>query len=102
VRCARHQERADWDVAAGKRLRNRDEVRLEPPVLECEELPRSAEAGLDLVDAEKRPVSPTELLRALEIAARWERAALPLDRLDDEDGDVLGAQRGLERLEIAE
>ena len=44
VHGARHEQRADGDVAAGQRLRDRHEVRLELPVLEREQLPGAAEA----------------------------------------------------------
>ena len=93
---------ADRDVAAGERLRDGDEIRLEPPVLEREHAPRPAEAGLHLVDGEERPVAAAELLRALEVAGRRQVDAFPLDRLDEEDGDVLALQLLLERGEIAE
>ena len=102
VHRARHQQRADRHVAARERLRDRHEIRLEPPVLEREHLPGPAEAGLHLVDAEERAVAAAELLRALEVARRRQVHALALDRLDEEDGDVLAAQLLLERVEVAE
>ena len=102
VHVPRHQQRADGDVAARERLRDGDEVRLEPPVLEGEQLPRAAEAGLHLVDGEERPVAAAELLRAFEIAGRRQVDALALDRLDEEERDVLAAQLALERIEVAE
>src|SRR5581483_6510075 len=77
-------------------------VRLEAPVLEREHRPGAAEAGHDLVDAEERAVLPAERLRALEVAVRREVDPLALDRLDDEDGDVLALQLILERDEVAE
>ena len=57
VHGARHQQRADRDVAARERLRDRNEIGLEPPVLEREQLAGAAEAGLHLVDAEERAVA---------------------------------------------
>src|SRR5581483_1507222 len=75
---------------------------LEAPVLEREEAAGATEAGLHLVDAEERPVAAAQRLCAFEIALRRERAALPLDRLDDEDRDVLVPERLLERVEVAE
>ena len=71
-------------------------------MLEREQPARAAEAGLHLVGAEERPVAAAELLRALEVAGRRQVHALPLHRLDEEDGDVLAAQLGLERVEVAE
>ena len=90
------------DVAARERLRDGDEVGLEPPVLQGEQLPGAPEARLHLVDAEERPVAPAELLRALEVAGLGQVDAVALHRLDDEERDVLAAQLGLEPLEIVE
>ena len=65
-------------------------------------MPGAAEAGLHLVDAEERAVPPAERLRALEVAGRRQMHALALDRLDEEERDVLAAQLLLERVEVAE
>src|SRR5919205_722686 len=46
--------------------------------------------------------SNAKSLPVLEIAGRRQRAALALDRLDDEERDVLGPERLLERVEVAE
>src|SRR5439155_1421361 len=81
----RHQQRADGHVAARQRFRNRHEVGLEPPVLEREQPSRAAEARLNLVHGEERPVTATQLLRTLQIAVRRQVHAHPLDRRD-EDG----------------
>jgi len=66
------------------------------------ELSGPAEAGLHLVDREERPVAAAELLRSLEVAGRREMDAFPLDRLDEEHGDVFALELLLERREIAE
>jgi hypothetical protein len=71
-------------------------------VLEREHRAGAAEAGLHLVDAEERAVRATQVLRALEVAGGRKVAPLSLDRLDDEDRDVLRAQLLLERVEVAE
>jgi hypothetical protein len=55
VHALRHEQRSNGDVAARERLRDRDQVGLEVPVLEREQLPRASEAGLHLVDREERP-----------------------------------------------
>ena len=65
-------------------------------MLEGEQPARAAEARLHLVDGEERPVAPAELLRAFEIARRRQVHALALDRLDDEERDVLAEQLTLE------
>src|SRR3954447_12415716 len=67
-----------------------------------EHLPRAAEAGLHLVDAEERPVAAAELLRTFEVAGRREGDALALDRLDEEKRNVLALKLVLERGQVAE
>src|SRR5581483_5067733 len=57
VHRAAQQQRPDRDVAARERLRDRDQVRLEPPVLAGEHAAGAAETGLHLVEAEERPVA---------------------------------------------
>src|SRR5207248_5225131 len=52
--------------------------------------------------AEERPVGAAERLRALEIAGLRQVHALALNRLDEEERDVLAAQLLLERVEVAE
>ena len=98
----RHQQRPHRHVAAGERLRDRDQIRLEPPVLEREQLAGAPEAGLHLVDAEERPVAAAELLRAGQVTIVRELRSMPLNGLDDEDRHVLAAERRLERLQIVE
>ena len=60
----------DGHVAARQRLRQREDVRLEPPVLEREELAGAPEARLHLVEAEERAVAAAQLLRAFQVARR--------------------------------
>jgi hypothetical protein len=96
------ERRPHRHVAAGERLRHEDDVRLETPVLEREELARSPEARLHLVDAEERAVTPAQLLGAFEISRRRQVEAVPDDGLDHEEGDVLPAQLDLEGVEIVE
>ena len=98
----RHQQRADRHVAARERLRHREEIGFEAPVVEREHAARPPEAGLHLVDAEERPVASAQLLRTLQVAPRGEVRPVPLHRLDDEDGDVLAAKGSFERLQIVE
>src|SRR3954462_13357936 len=99
---ARHEERADRDVAARERLRDRDEIRFEAPVLEGEHPARSPEPGHHLVDAEERPVAAAQLLGALEVPVGRQMDSLPLHRFDDEERDVLTAQLLLEPFEVSE
>ena len=68
-----------------------DQVGLDPVVLDREELARAAEAGLHLVDDEHDPVLVADPAHALEeLRRRDDEAALALDRLDHDRGDVLG------------
>ena len=71
-------------------------------MLECEERSGPTESRLYLVDGEQRPVAATQLLRAFEVALRREEHAVSLDRLDDEERDVLAPELLLERVEIGE
>ena len=71
-------------------------------MLEREHRARAAEARLHLVDAEERPVLPTERLRAFEIAGRRQMHALPLDRLDEEQRNVFALQLLFECIEVSE
>ena len=70
-------------------------------MLEREHLPGAAEARLHLVDAEERPVLPAERLRTLEVAGRRHVHSLALNRLDEEERNVLAPQLPLERIEVA-
>src|SRR5207244_3968825 len=102
VHRAGHEERADRDVAPRERLRHGHEIRLQTPVLEGEHPPRPPEARHHLVDAEERPVAPTQLLRALEVPVRRQMDPLALDRLHEEERHVLATQLLLELPEVAE
>ena len=63
--CLPRQHRADRHMAARQRLGQQHHVRLDVPVLDREEAPGAAEAGLDFVGDEQRAVSPAELGGAL-------------------------------------
>ena len=69
-------------------------------MLQREQPPGTAEAGLHLVHAEERPVAAAELLRAREVAVGRQVHALALHRLDEEERDVLAGELALERLEV--
>src|SRR6266516_5144972 len=96
----RHQQRADRHVTARERLCHSQEVRLEAPMVERKQAAGATEAGLNLVDAEERPVATAELLRAFQVTVRWKLRPMPLNGLDDEDRNVLAAKRSLERVQI--
>ena len=78
------EQRADRQ-AVGEPLRQRDQVRPDTELLEGEERPRPADAGLHLVEAEERAVLGRELGgRGEEAGRRGVDAALALDRLDQD------------------
>src|SRR5205823_3806209 len=79
-----------------------DQVGLEVPVLEREELARPAETCLHLVDGKKGPVAPAERLRLRKVL-RWRQVhTVTEDRLDEEHGDVLAPELLLQRFRVAE
>src|SRR5262249_58107887 len=59
-------------------------------------------AGLELVDDEQGPVAAAELLRPPQVGGGRKPHLAALDRLDEEGGDVVGAELRLESIEIAE
>src|SRR4029079_3006326 len=71
-------------------------------VLEGEELAGAPEPGLHLVDGKERAVALAELLRAFQIARWREGHSLSLHSLAEKERDVLGAERNLECVEVAE
>ena len=71
-------------------------------MLEGEELAGAPEPGLHLVDGKERAVALAELLRAFQIARWREVHSLSLHWLDEKERDVLGAERNLECVEVAE
>src|SRR6185312_7655111 len=60
------------------------------------------EAGLHLVDGKERAVSPAKLLRAFQIAGRRDVHSLSLHGLDEKERDLLGTERSVECVEVAE
>ena len=96
------QHGADRHVSAGQRLRQQHHVGLDAPVLDREEAPGTAEAGLDLVGDEQCPVFAAEREGAREIAVVRHVHALALDRLDQERRDLARGERPLQSLEIVE
>ena len=97
-----HQQRADRDVAAGERLRDRHQVGLEAPVLGGEQPPRAPEPGLHLVEAEERPVAAAQLLRAFEVAVLGQDHALAEHGSTMKSATSSRASSRLERVEVVE
>jgi hypothetical protein len=88
--------------AAGDALRGRHQVRHDRLVVDGEPVAGATEAGLDLVGDEHHAV----LLRpggerGQEPRRRYDEAALALDRLDDQAGEVLGADLLVEHVDRA-
>ena len=55
------QYRADRNVTAGQRFGEQDDVRLDAPMLACEEATGASEPGLDFVGDKQRTVLAAEL-----------------------------------------
>ena len=98
----RGEHGANRDVPSGQGLGDGDDVGLEVPVLVAEELARSAEPRLHLVDDQQRLVPPAEFLRFLPVLGRRHVDALPLNRLDDECRHVSLPQLGAQGRDIPE
>src|SRR5260370_25858395 len=82
---------AAGDVPAAERLRQRDNVRLQVPMLEAKHFPRATKPGLHLVGNQKRSIFAAKLLRANKEIGLRRFAALPLNGLDDKRRDITGA-----------
>ena len=97
------QHRAHRHVAARERLGYGHDVRPHVAVvLIGEEAAGAAQADLDLVADQQGTVLMQQRLGLRQEPGRRHHHAVPLDRLDDQRGDVALAQLGLERAEIAE
>ena len=95
-------EQAARRDAAGQRLGQRHDVRLNRPVLEGVPLAGPAHAGLHFVEDQHQLVLVGQLAQAFEVAGRRQvDAALALDRLDH-DGARLAVDQLRDRVEIAE
>src|SRR5205085_2580405 len=95
------EQRARRHVSPGKSLRERHQVRFYSPVLECQEAPSAAQAGLHLVDDQKGPRLVAEFKRPREVVIWSEIDALALDRLQDQGRYVAAGQLPLECVQIA-
>src|ERR1043166_8781488 len=89
-------------VAAAQRFRDRDDVRLQPPVFEAPPATRAAETGLHFVADEKRPRLATKMLGLRVKVVLRELHTLALHRLDNERRDVPLFELRLERGEITQ
>ena len=99
-----HQLGAPGDAgerhAAGQSLGGRDDVGDHALVVDGEPVAGATEAALDLVGDEDDAVGRGPLRqRRQESVGRHDEAALALDRLDEQSGDVLRADLGLDRLD---
>ena len=81
----RDEQRADGK-AVGETLRQRHEIRAHTELLEGEERSRSPHPGLDLVQAQKRWCFCG---RCHELRIEWANAALPEDRLEQDEPDLI-------------
>ena len=84
--------------AAGDRLGDADQIRLDAGLLDREERAGAAEAGLHLVGDEHDAVLVAELAQASQVGrGRGHEPALALDRLDHDRGDRLRSDARRER-----
>src|SRR3989304_8567313 len=80
-------ERPDRDDAAAERLRGRQEVGDDAPVLAAEHPARAAQTGLHFIEDQQRPSTVADLTYAAEVAVRRDdHPGLALDRLEDNGG----------------
>src|SRR5580700_7512119 len=84
-RTARH-------IAATQRLRQRDDVRFQIPMLESEHFSSATEPGLHFIRNQKRAVLAAKLLRAREEISLGSLAAFALNGLDHERRDIARTQ----------
>src|SRR6266567_9119219 len=91
INLAPRHNRAARHVAAAQRLGQRDDVRLEIPMLEAKHFPGAAKSGLHFIGNEQRPVFAAKLLRANEEIGLRRFTALALNSLNDEGRDVARA-----------
>ncbi len=96
------QARADGHISPGERLRDGHQVGLEAEVLAGEHPAGAAKAGQHLVDAEQRPVAAAERLHTFEITGIRQDDPFPLQRLEQDERDILLPQFRLERVEVVE
>ena len=83
--------------ARGDALGREQDVGLDVPVLDRPHLPGAAGARLDLVGDEQDPVPVAQLAQARqEVVLGDDVAALALDRLDDDGGELVGRHQALE------
>src|SRR3954469_8665914 len=102
VDIAAGDNRAARHVAAAQTLRERDDIRLEVPMLESKHFSGPPEAGLDFITNEEGPVFAAEGLGPLEKIAFRRLATFALDRFDHERRDVAFRKLTLEPFNIVE
>src|SRR5712691_3578183 len=88
INLAPRHNRAARHVPATERLRQRDDVRLEVPMLKAKHFPGAAKSGLHFIRDEQRPVFAAKLLRANEEIGLRRFTAFALNSLNDERRDV--------------
>jgi len=91
-----HQHQRHGQSETGQRLRQRDDVGLDPGRLETEEAAGTAAADLDIVDDHQHVVATAQLLQVLQPAQRRDvDPALALHGLDDHRGRLVQPAAGI-------
>ena len=98
----RARRRSDRHVPARQRLRDGDDVRVQPVVLVRPHPSGAPEPGLHLVCDKERAVLPAEPLDARPVLVARQVDAFSLNDLDDEGGDIASPELALEALQVTE
>src|SRR5438876_10717656 len=88
INVASRDDRAARDITATQSFRERDNVRLEVPMLKPKHFAGATESGLHFIGNQKRSVLATKFLRAHEEIGLRCLAAFALHRLNHEPSDV--------------
>src|ERR1700720_1122463 len=91
---------AAGDVTAAQGFCQRDDVRLEVPMLEAKHLSGAAKSSLHFIGNEERAVLAAKLLRAHKKICLGQSAAFALNRFDHEGSDVARTQLSIQRIDI--
>ncbi len=98
-----HQDGSDGDEASAESFRQNDHVGVHAFAVCGDEGSGAADSGLHLVEYEERAVFFAERLDGCQVVGRRRNdAGLALERLEDDGGDLVLAEGGIERGEIAE
>ena len=96
------QHRANRDLPAGERLRQKNDVGFDAPVFAGQKAPRSPKSGLHFIGDKQCAVLAAELKRRTQVIVRRNGHAFALDGLDDERRGRIRGQRPFQRDNVVE